>query len=529
MRIGSPPSDTSDETATQFSPEELQEIRKALDAALASIHFRNSLQCRRLLEYVIDHTLAGEDHLLRERVIGAEVFGRKPDYEPGEDPVVRVRASEVRKRLAQFYQSPENNAAAVIQIPSGSYRATFSWVGSGEAEVPQSESPPSDSTPDQMPAPLRPVRSKRWRLLAVAVMGLLLIASAALLTRTYLLPNGRGVEAFTVAQPSLDNTSKTPSAFSTSSPAPIRLLAGYTGKPRLDSAGNLWQADNWFHGGGVSPTLSGSLARTSDPQIFDRWRSGDFSYDIPLAPGIYELHLYFDSTISASDSVATFGIAVNGSPILDFFDPTTDAMGENIADERVFRDVSPAKDGLLHISFYHGSGKPSVNAIEILPGTPHKQLPIRLIAQPTSFVDHDGQLWHPDNFYMGGRQGTRRLSIAGSPDPDLYTSERFGHFSYAIPVDTRGRYTLVLHFAELYFGAGEYGGKTVGGRVFKVMCNGTTLLDDFDIFKEAGAMHGLTKTFRHLKPTAQGKLNITFEPMTNFATVSAIEVLEESE
>ena len=131
MRIASHPSDTSDETTTQFSPEERQEIRKALDAALASIHFRNSLQCRRLLEYVIDHTLAGEDHLLRERVIGAEVFGRKADYEPGEDPVVRVRASEVRKRLAQFNQSPENNATAVIQIPLGSYRASFSWVGSG--------------------------------------------------------------------------------------------------------------------------------------------------------------------------------------------------------------------------------------------------------------------------------------------------------------------------------------------------------------------------------------------------------------
>lgn len=87
----------------------------------------------------------------------------------------------------------------------------------------------------------------------------------------------------------------------------------------------------------------------------------------------------------------------------------------------------------------------------------------------------------------------------------------------------------MLHFAELYFGAGEYAGKTVGGRVFNVMCNGSALLDDFDIFKEAGAMRGLTKTFHHLKPTAQGKLNLTFEPVANFATVSAIEVLDESE
>jgi hypothetical protein len=68
-----------------------------------------------------------------------------------------------------------------------------------------------------------------------------------------------------------------------------------------------------------------------------------------------------------------------------------------------------------------------------------------------------------------------------------------------------------------------------GSRVFRVMCNGVLLLDDFDIYKEAGSLHALTKTFTHLKPTAQGKLNLTFEPIVNNATVSGIEVLDESE
>jgi hypothetical protein len=61
------------------------------------------------------------------------------------------------------------------------------------------------------------------------------------------------------------------------------------------------------------------------------------------------------------------------------------------------------------------------------------------------------------------------------------------------------------------------------------LCNGTTLLDNFDIYKEAGSLHALTKTFPHLKPSAQGKLNITFEPIENNATVSGIEVLDESQ
>jgi hypothetical protein len=55
------------------------------------------------------------------------------------------------------------------------------------------------------------------------------------------------------------------------------------------------------------------------------------------------------------------------------------------------------------------------------------------------------------------------------------------------------------------------------------------LLDNFDIFKEAGSQHALTKTFYHLRPSPAGKLDLTFEPIENYATVSAIEVIDESE
>jgi len=100
-------------------------VRCALDQILASRPFRNSHQCSTLLRYIVDHTLAGEENLLRERVIGCEVFGRPPGYEPGEDPVVRLRAAEVRKRLAQYYQSDPDPAGVQIEVPPGSYRAVF--------------------------------------------------------------------------------------------------------------------------------------------------------------------------------------------------------------------------------------------------------------------------------------------------------------------------------------------------------------------------------------------------------------------
>ena len=106
------------------SPERLQ---LALEQVLSSGPFRNTLQCQGLLRYIVKHSLSGEDNLLRERVIGSEIFGRRPDYETGDDPVVRIRVAEVRKRLAQYYQSLQEAPEVHIEIPSGCYRATFRW------------------------------------------------------------------------------------------------------------------------------------------------------------------------------------------------------------------------------------------------------------------------------------------------------------------------------------------------------------------------------------------------------------------
>ena len=61
-----------------------------------------------------------------------------------------------------------------------------------------------------------------------------------------------------------------------------------------------------------------------------------------------------------------------------------------------------------------------------------------------------------------------------------------------------------------------------------MFCNGQTLLRDLDIFREAGSLQVVTKSFSGIKPSAFGKINLTFEPAVNNATVSAIEILDES-
>jgi hypothetical protein len=119
------------ESAAQSSTEvhpAAAEVNEALERILSSQPFRTSKQCQALLRYIVNHSLGGDDTGLRERVVGVEVFGRLVDYDTSEDPVVRMRAADVRKRLAQYYQSAEYDGSPVhIELKPGSYRASFRY------------------------------------------------------------------------------------------------------------------------------------------------------------------------------------------------------------------------------------------------------------------------------------------------------------------------------------------------------------------------------------------------------------------
>src|ERR1700746_640181 len=112
------------------------QVGELLDDILRSTPFRTSRQCQDLFRHIVEHSLAGSDDSLRERVIGIEVFRRAPDYDTAEDPVVRLRAADVRKRLAQYYQTRGNSTAQwKIEIPTGSYKAQFHRHGGAAPRV----------------------------------------------------------------------------------------------------------------------------------------------------------------------------------------------------------------------------------------------------------------------------------------------------------------------------------------------------------------------------------------------------------
>jgi hypothetical protein len=100
-------------------------VLRAMSHVLESKPFRTSKQCQNFLRYVVLNTVEGRDDALKERVIGAAVLERSPDYNTADDPVVRIRAADVRKRLAMYYQDEGHDEPIRISIPSGSYRVFF--------------------------------------------------------------------------------------------------------------------------------------------------------------------------------------------------------------------------------------------------------------------------------------------------------------------------------------------------------------------------------------------------------------------
>lgn len=502
--------------SVQFAAEERAELERVVEALARWPRLSG------LLRYMGEKLSSGDVDELNEYNLATEVLGRsKTVFKAAEDAIARVETHRLRKQLAVFYETEGRDHPIQISIPPGSYVPVFVHKSPAPASL------PSESATAQFQAQSDGAYSFTW---AHARRGYLLVTLSLLLAGVgiYLYLQ---VRAHTVSAKLAD----APSPVRVAAPVPlgpvslpVQILSGYSGPPRTDRAGRVWSPDRYFTGGGTWSYTPAFTARTDDPFLFEHSRTGEFSYQIPLRPGVYELHLFFLTPVHAYDGGFTFNVWINGTCVLEAFDINVDALGENVADERIFRDVSPDKDGFLRIKFSAGTGTATLNGLQVLHGLPHKQLPIRLIAQNTPLTDHSGQFWNPDDYFMNGRLNPQAHSLLDSPDPDLFSGERFGHFTYAIPTDPRDRYTLVLHFAELFFGRGN-SGSAVGSRIFNVWCNGQTLLSHFDILKEAPSLHEVTKTFHHLEPTAAGKLNLTFEPIVNNATISGIEVLDESQ
>ncbi|MGH9613371.1 MAG: malectin domain-containing carbohydrate-binding protein, partial [Bryobacteraceae bacterium] len=448
-----------------------------------------------------------------------------------------VEAHRLRKRLKEYYDGAGSSHTIHIEIPSGQYVPRFQIrpdlpsvdLPAVAVQVPNGDTAPVFTEVEVLP-PLAPVvrRHGHSRMLASAA-ALLLIAVGIVFYRYRTKPVP--MPADQAAAAAGDKIAANP--LSTEEAGALRILAGRSGAPYTDRFGGLWISDTYFTGGSAVADTH-SILGTPDVGMFRSHREGTFHYDIPLRPGVYEMHLYFAETkfvdpvgTLGSDDMRVFNVLANGRTILGGFDLAADA-GPNTADVRVFKDIRPGAHGILHLSFEPSKYPAVLSAIEILPGVPGKIRPVRMVSRATNYTDSEGRLWEADHYVFGGHLTFRNDLISGAVDPEIYRGERYGNIKYVIPV-APGRYTAIFHFAETWFGPGKFGRGGNGNRVFDILYNGIALDKNLDIFEESGGSdRALVKTFHGLEPNAQGKLILSLVPTENYACINALEIIDES-
>lgn len=306
------------------------------EAVLASSFFAGQTNSSRFLKYVCDKFFAGIDHVT-EMEVALEALGRRPDFDPQQDSIVRVEAHRVRKRLHDYYQSEGANHAIHLVLPLGSYLPQF--VPAHDDKSSSAPEPPGVAS-KFVPAATSPRRSVPVGKSAASVSALLL-AGLIVAGLIYYFHNRTKTQA-----PPPSTAAAVVQGAGAASPE-VLIMAGSSAKSYTDQMGHVWSADRYFEGGEQWPVAYRRILRTTDPQLFLFARQGrDFGYDIPLKPGNYELRLYFAETFYGEDnsegggeSSRIFDVTANGMPLLTNFDPLSDAQAtrRTFASSREFR------------------------------------------------------------------------------------------------------------------------------------------------------------------------------------------------
>jgi tetratricopeptide (TPR) repeat protein len=134
---------------------EAEAIRRQLKLILESPGFARNERLSRFLRFIVERHLEGRGQDLKESVIGVEVFGREPGYNPQQDPIVRTEARRLRARVGEYYQNGGAQSAVVIDLPKGGYVPAVRLAAQGSE-----------------PAIRFPLLLRRWRFVPLAFAGL---------------------------------------------------------------------------------------------------------------------------------------------------------------------------------------------------------------------------------------------------------------------------------------------------------------------------------------------------------------------
>lgn len=135
-------------SSSNLLPEaERKAVLQQLELIVSHHNFKNSKRCVSLLHYLVEQALDNRLDCMKERILGVEVFGRSADYDTSSDPIVRTTATEIRKRLAQYYQETPSSGELKIELVAGSYIPQFIFHSDAhEQAVVSPQLPASDVT-----------------------------------------------------------------------------------------------------------------------------------------------------------------------------------------------------------------------------------------------------------------------------------------------------------------------------------------------------------------------------------------------
>lgn len=172
--------DSATGNQTELSEEEKTAIHLQMERLLANPYFSHSRRFPSFLRFVIKNTLSRQTDMLKERTLGIEIFGKSADYDTASDPIVRVTATEIRKRIAQYYQDPGHENELRISLPIGSYIPQFHWPAAKEEApsqppIPPLPEPPAVAIPDAAPTEA-PVHRRHWHWKTAFIVGGLTLA-----------------------------------------------------------------------------------------------------------------------------------------------------------------------------------------------------------------------------------------------------------------------------------------------------------------------------------------------------------------
>jgi hypothetical protein len=530
--------------------------RAELQAVLSSPLFQRAPKLSKILAYICEKYFSGKGANLKEYSIAVDALGRAPGFDPQEDAIVRVDLHLLRKRLELYYANDGKNRRLRIFLPLGQYVPEFvanrtpgaenarippkpvlSTVNAYSALLPQLEAPqiPLAANPEKQkhifPRPFVLRRAGIWsrrHAPLLAAISFVLLGMAFGVGSTFLVYRHlfSGLWVFSNAPTALRVASAEILQHFSIGGAPdfedqaIRIRCG-SDQDYVDSSGFRWSGDRFYSGGNAFQHDVVQIFRSPDPILYSTGRMGVFHYDVPVSAGTYEVRLLFAETAADIEDGMRETSIIIGSGNPNMIDVVSDAGGVKTATMKIFPNVRPGADRMIHISFRSTGG--FLNALEILPELNGKPGPIRISALGHLFVDLAGRHWLPDRYFRGGRNIDHAFTSNRS-DPQLFSRERYGNFSYAIPVAQGYSYQLTLYMAERYWGLQNSGLGGVGSRIFTVRCNDTELLHNFDLLQAAHDSTVVAVRFRQLHPDSTGKLNLQFLPVVNYALLNALEV-----